>query len=758
MLWLALLTGSVLVIHRYLLGYVEPLALLGQAYVFVLVVVLQSANFGVPPEGVALVSSMVAAMVLYKVEKKPDDWRFLRCPLWSKLLLLLGTAVIFVYTNISQNLLPDDDYWIHAPLQGLLAANGLPVLHPFFSEIQMNGHYGRDLLIAALANLGDSECLTAQFYQTTTSQICTYLLLFSLVLQRTRSNLAAHLAVIYVFGGINVGGRGGMLDTFQNNNSLVYLLVVSTSYYALDMLWKPNRWKVLALSFVLGSFGLIYETHFGMVGLLMIGVVLLRRRSDFVLAGILALLLAAVQGGPVTKLIDSKLKSQSYRHFSAGQLNQHQIVKLTFPKEELFQIQLAHGRYQRLSCAYMVLPDLGWLTEVERTTPYRFIFSWDVLKIHWLVTLLAPLSAWFLFRRRNDLGLWFVSFGFVAFTIPGLVHFGPIYEFEYFRWEFAAGFGFSVALGMSVGLFSRRFSRAKRMLFCLSVTALNLVATLGVFMPRLYTLASDGANWSDAFLARSTANWVMGKSNFLGGFGYFDLLAARKLKENAGPNDRVLLNFPHQQSWDIHYESTLVMMSGVRSVGHAFPLPEEPVGTPPFHPNSAVRVFWKSPNLLLANQLQANFILLRPDLERGRDLSRKLDEFGTRIWNDGAYVLYELPDRGGRGILSLSPEESDAPPPEFPVPSNLTPGETIMLEIPEGHKEGTTWAWAFIPADGGLRNLDLNEVVSWRDGPAYLAAPLWSGRFELALFEVEGSELKPVARRHKVEVALPEGP
>ncbi|CAN0431909.1 unnamed protein product, partial [Phaeothamnion confervicola] len=101
--------------------------------------------------------------------------------------LVTFSSLIWVYTTVCQNTSPDDDYWIHTPIEARLAyakeANpgGITIPHPFFPDIQMSGHYGRDLLVAALSSYTHKDVYFTQVWLTSVLSLATFLILYGLV-------------------------------------------------------------------------------------------------------------------------------------------------------------------------------------------------------------------------------------------------------------------------------------------------------------------------------------------------------------------------------------------------------------------------------------------------------------------------------------------------------------------------------------------------------------------------------------------------
>lgn len=580
------------------------------------------------------IESIAIAILLWRAPKGPN-WRVL--PSATTLWVLALSALVLLYTNAQQIANPDDDYWIHAPLQGLMRHGNFPPFNPFFSDIAMNGHYGRNLSIVIFSLLSGTDVFMSQHLLTSVVQVITLWLFFSAFWRSSGTWQAGLTATVFVFFGINAGGRGGLIDTMQNNNAFVHLYLALLLSLMVDVWkWRSRSAAVLA-GLTLGSYAIVYETHFGLVFLTVLTLTPLFRLRKIItgkaaalsaLALALSLPLAFTQGGPLTDLLERKQHGVEHTQaetLSRGMQNQAQVVKVTFPKQELFQILLETGEYQRVAQIYTLDTPLKRLHTPSVDRGYAYIWSWDVLKIHFLPLYLFPLSLIVLWRRQSLAGHFMGAFGVIAFLTPALVHFGPIYESEYYRWEFAAALGFSGALGLTVAALAegggtgRSWSwsapylkverRGARLLLLGALTLLNSWACLTFVAGRL-ALALPGSpmGW---LLFPSTESWLQ-KHPVLN-FDELDYQAAEWLADQVKPGDRLLTNFAEENNFSILYESTLTGLTGARCVGHALPLEDEKIGTTPFRRSPAAVAFWETYRGDPLSQLKANWVFYRND-------------------------------------------------------------------------------------------------------------------------------------------------
>jgi hypothetical protein len=603
---------------------------------------------------------MLAAALLCRTPKGESLPRVSRTHVWTVGAVAL---LVFLHTNLARNQSGDDDYWIHTPLQALLSRGVVPISHPYFSDIPMNGHYGRNLLIAILVKLSGCGVFATEAWHIGVIQATTAALLWWTVYMLSlrkfdsvegenegRCAAMAYGAVLWVFLGINVGGRLGLLDTYQNNNGQVYLEVVLISYL-LYRVWEDGRPALIGLAaLLLGGFAIVYETHFGLLalGILSLSALYFRQERKAFLNVFLTLVMAsgvaATQGGPFSSLAQ-RLFSPAHREYSVGEMNQHQVVTIKFPKAKLFQIQLGLGNYQRVSSAAYVLPTPAYWKVLTPGTPYASIWSFDVLKIHWLVTWLAPVSLIFALRDKNRFLCLYWIMGTISYLVPAVVDFGPVYEFEYFRWEFAAGLFYAVVFGSMMGSFIfTAISRPPLYRGALSL-GWTLVA-LVCFIPgyQLHIKDTLRSFTPRRLLPLNSQSWLKEHAQALR-ISDVDIRFALLIRKLSQSHDRMLTNFREDDLSAILAESTFVGLSGVQSVGHALPLEEEPVGTPPFRMSPAARAFWHSFDPAVLEQLRVDWLYVHPGPEIRADTVERLNQlpFLKQVYaDDDHYRLYQV--------------------------------------------------------------------------------------------------------------------
>lgn len=586
--------------------------------------------------GFTLGLQLIVLLILWK--KRPTPTPLSPLPRSHHWALVVMSVIVGLYANAQQIAYPDDDYWIHAPLQGLMRSGNFPPTNPYFSELPMNGHYGRDLGVATFSYLSGLDVFISQHLLTTLLQLSIVWLFYSAFRCSSSNSLTALIATAYIFFGINAGGRGGLVDTMQNNNALVHLYLAFLMLATVETWKRPSKTMALMGGLTLGSYAIVYETHFGLVFLTILGVTpillargLIDRRQAAAAVAILVISLpfALTQGGPLTDIVDRRLSNRQHsqaEQLSKGMQNQAQVLSIVFPKEKLFHILLESGEYQRVAEVYRLNTPLKLLYTPSQGRGYAPIWSWDVLRIHFLPLYLFPLSVWVLWRRGSLGGFFMGAFGTIAFLVPALVDFGPVYESEYFRWEFAAALGFAGALGLTVGHFiertesgpytvyhKERISLSPKGWRCLLIALLTLVncwASLTFVQTRLSdSVSTDLKRW---LIFPSTRSWLANHPVFE--FYRLDYEAAAWLAERVRPGDRMLVNFREENNFSILYESTLTGLSGAQCVGHNLPLEQEAIGTTPFRRNPAAQLFWQEHRPEPLVQLEVDWLFYRTNI------------------------------------------------------------------------------------------------------------------------------------------------
>ena len=578
---------------------------------------------------------------------------------WTWAVLVLATLAILAYAQVQQNHTVDDDFFIHAPQQVQMGAGRFPPPNPFIPQLEMHGHYGSDLLIGLLHRASGLNVVTTKRVLTSLLQVVGFWLLFATVRRATDSELQGCLAAILVYFGINVGGRGGVMDTVENYNPLVHEELVLCMALLLGLWRRPTWGSALLTGAVLGGYAVIYETHLALAVLAALAtlVVLRPSRKALALTGLALVVaggLAVTQGGPLTDIFQRVVGGGhpvDGPGLSKALQNQSQRVTIRFPKEQLFQILLEPGEYQRISGVYKTETFLSRFYSPPEGRGYRAVWSPEVLRLHWLPLFLSPLSLAFAVRKRSAPALFMGAFGLFSFLVPALVDFGPVYESEYYRWEVAAGVGLAGALGVAagwlfefllaacpgpaitwqhdldaveVGVRPRGFVLAGLLGFVWLATL-----TSGQYLKNLPKSPPVDGRWLAGFLRSVPLPEFFLQQESLD-FEPVDWAAARRLAKLAQPGDGVLSDFRTENSYSIYFSSVLSVTTGALPVGHAMPVDSDPIGTYAFRMNAPALAFWSTLDPRLLRSLPVRWVYERrhPSLRSGAGLKLAFQETG----------------------------------------------------------------------------------------------------------------------------------
>ena len=624
-----------------------------------------------------------------------------------KLIVGLTLLVVLGYTQYAQMRFLDTDNWVHEPLIAFYMRGLWPPIHPYFPDIQLNGHFGRDLLMAVLTPpLADP--LGTVWLVNLLAQACAFMGLFALALRYGERPLSAYLCALLIFFGICVGSRVGMADTFDGNNGIVYAFLVLLLYHLAQVLEidastsRPaTRW--ISAGVTLGAYQAVYESNFGVLFLVGLTLALCLRKPARVWGALLvvaaiALLLACNEGGPLTDLAH---RQRGAALTTQTEQNQGQHVALHFPKEKFLQVLVTTAEYQRVSAAFQSKLFASCKPRLAGEG-YMGIYDPRFLYAHWLPLYLAPLSLWTLLRKRSQLGLIFWSFGCWAYLIPAIIDFGPLYELEYFRWEYAAGWGFAGALGLALGqwfpqapLSCHTSSEGLQLHFRRSFPRFA-----GALLVLIGSLAAGEKLLNDALLhpvkmLQSINSWRENQPDL--GLCRADLEAMNWMAPQVSQGQRVLSNLGSETALGIWPDSVLATRTGAVAAGHDHP----PEGSrqhahPSYYRNALARAFQATgrPDLLQAAHIHWLFVDPAQLSPAAREtLQRRQPDL--KVFSSGDQT---------RWVASLPPA---TPPP--PVASGQAEIHIAPLENPDELRAGRRY-----PVQLTLRNPQPDKIhLGW---------------------------------------------
>ncbi|MCA9781495.1 MAG: hypothetical protein KC800_32480, partial [Candidatus Eremiobacteraeota bacterium] len=181
---------------------------------------------------------------------------------WTYLYLVLMTGLVY-FTSVSILFLnPDDDFWLHAPMQAQLLKGNFPIRNPVFPDLYYGGHYARDLCMVMFSWFSGVNIYAVQAPVTAFFQVNAFWLVFVAGLRYGRSQQAAVLTSLFVFMGVNAAGRGGWLDTVGNNNPIAQVHTALLLFLFIRVLFDEVSWgQVIGTGVLFAGLSWSYETN-----------------------------------------------------------------------------------------------------------------------------------------------------------------------------------------------------------------------------------------------------------------------------------------------------------------------------------------------------------------------------------------------------------------------------------------------------------------------------------------------------------------
>ena len=341
-------------------------------------------------------------------------------------------ATAFLVPLLGQMKSSDDDFFIHAPLMALYLKNNFPPRNPFYPDLPYRGHYGRDLTIASLSLLFGQKFFLVQYVLTALNQAAIVLLGYLAAKKFLRNSVQALFGMLLVFMAVN-GGRAGLLEVFQNNNSFVYLLFFLDVYLYFMAILRRDLGPALIAAPMFAVYGIVYETHYAIlliaVSLLPFIIAVLRRRwrwrylaTTAAIASV-SLVIALFQGGTLTDVAKRYMLNARERVQASEDLRgASQEITIGFPKKGL-----------RIT---------SWRGD---TYP---VFSRELIAEAGTSFILFPLALALMIWRRNYFAILFGLIAIFAVLVPASVDFGR-FNTESLRFLFFGGLSAAMLLGIA---------------------------------------------------------------------------------------------------------------------------------------------------------------------------------------------------------------------------------------------------------------------------------------------------------------------
>ena len=500
------------------------------------------------------------------------EWRI---PNWEWAFVGPSAFFVWLWSNGFQAMLVDEDYWIHTPLVGAFSHGVFPPQNPFFPEIVLNGHYGRDLIMGCLMSTTGWDVLEAQFHCTSIYQTLLFLVTW-LALRREGDFLSASVAGLFLLFGINVGWKSGLIAAFYANYPPSYLCFILTVFLLVELFRRPNYSIAMLCAIAFAAQALYFETI--LVALVLGSIPALwsqrkKRLAPILLAYGLGGILCLTQGGALTKVFSKS----SATHL--GEQTQRQTVVLTFPRKPFLTVWMVGPFPTEAARCEPNKSFHEWLM----SPPYEdwgnvYILSKPFLGLHWFPIWFCPITFWFLRKESQTASKLLAWAGIASFVLPSMFHFGPVYDSEWYRWQYAAGFGLALSLGVVIGRWLGEGPVWRKVIAALIVT-LNILG--GIDHAKLIWTYNHLIPLGSWFAYDHDAKAYLKFHESTLGVNEVDMEAFELLKKKNSVGETILVNFDPGKKWDLLFESTLRGWTGMQPVGHAFPTAEDYVGLPP---------------------------------------------------------------------------------------------------------------------------------------------------------------------------------
>lgn len=385
-----------------------------------------------------LLTASLLAVGSWRLSRRPDVESSFAWPgRWLALYLLPALALVLVFCWFHQavGMVVDGDFFVHGANIGLFARGYLPPVNPFLG-VPMHGHYGRDLAVAIFVRDSGLDLLTAEWVLTTIWQALSFLTLFFWLRRELSDDLSGVLGSAFAYFGMGFSAYAGLSELLANNNPIAFCLMITVGWAVFRAKHGgPAVW--LAASLLLGLDAIIYENHFGAMGLALL--VLLRKPRVVLSVGLLALLTGALLSGVVRSTAQGAPESGA-----------EQTIRVRVFKKQLFCVRADNLRPSRA----FETKARPWAADFSPASEYRPIWSKAIMDTFWYPVWLLPLTSLFLLwrvRHRGDseAGIWWAALAWCSLLTPALADFG-VFEAETARWLVVTALGAAVCMGLTL--------------------------------------------------------------------------------------------------------------------------------------------------------------------------------------------------------------------------------------------------------------------------------------------------------------------
>ena len=455
------------------------------------------------------------------------------------LLGILGSAVsalVLLYQFIG----PDSDNFIHYPLVALFMRGQFPHVNPYFPDIPLYGHYGRDLGLAGLLTFGGAGIGTGMMVEAWVLHLATVGNAYYLGKRAGGGCVGGFVVAYLAFFAVNSGFadwvvRSGLAEVSGNNNPVVYAFFFAVLVLFSAFLLAPRLETAAAMGVLLGGLDMVYETHFDILfaSLCIVWLSMFlpkmrdrmrpRARSMMMASLGLAFVVMLASGGLTSRMLFQRLRHSPGAAVSSmaadwARAGAQQDVRIGFPKHPFLTLTHANdGRGVRL-------------------------FSASFLSGQGIGLSLLPLAAIFLVYRGNVIGLLTAMVAILSLGIPASFDFGR-FNGENFRFIFLGGLCAALTLGIAIGEAFGWIARRRLSVWVRGATLAAIGALCAWQASRAWTIYQHAALMCRSFphVLRITEGERL--QQFCMTWGRGDEEAARFLREHGRRGERLLTNY-----------------------------------------------------------------------------------------------------------------------------------------------------------------------------------------------------------------------
>lgn len=589
------------------------------------------------------------------------------------LLTLAASAVIVAfYVHSTQLLGPSDTFWATYPITSSIIEGNIPPLNPYFPDLKLAGRYNAEITTATLSYASGCEPLLTQWILELLLSL-NGLFFWALTIRHACGEARAGVfSAICVYFGVNVGPKAGLMDCYDTNNLLVYVLLplllgtFSTLLRKVQKHWPVHGLEIVSATLVTSGLASLTESHAILTVIcFLIGSLVVARRHQSTARQLAkcgltialgTLLLGTIQGGTIHRLTQTWLDNWPITTTNAPRTVENTTTPNSLPKwrsNHFLSIRLGVDPYLRLSNAMdtalfrrykPVLDDGG----------YSSIFGQNVLLLHWLPLWLAPLTLAWAISRRNLVGCVLGCFGIIAYLTPGIWHFSDLVETDYLRFEFASGVAFACLLGIFLAKLWEHRPNSRKLNYLLGCLVIALLTADLVGAQRLVNdIVIKMQKQPGALRQIATIGYPLPEKWFLDqnawGLSPADIQVANWLRNQTKFQKRILYCQQVPTADGLTAIAACAGLARVFPVGQATIPSWQSIGSPPYLPNEAAITFSRSSKPEVLAGLGVNWIVCAEQLtesESHLDSPATLSlaaEFGDFPQKRFVYSLSNLP-------------------------------------------------------------------------------------------------------------------